>query len=74
MGETLNGNAAANAPTVRPPDNTWVNVEQQWLYWQGKTEKPVPVPLCPPKTPLDWPVREPAVRSQRISAWATARP
>jgi hypothetical protein len=30
----------------------------EW-YWHGKTEelgeKPVPVPLCPPQIPLDWP-------------------
>jgi hypothetical protein len=43
------------------------NVEPtvEW-YWQGKTEglgeKPVPVPLCPPQIPLDWPGREPGER------------
>jgi hypothetical protein len=34
-------------------------------YLQGKTEelgeKPVPVPLCPPQIPLDWPGREPGL-------------
>jgi hypothetical protein len=44
----------------------------EW-YWQGKIEelgeKPVPVPLCPPQIPLDWPGREP-----RRLTWAMARP
>jgi hypothetical protein len=39
--------------------------------------KPAPVPLCPPQIPLDqtrvW-TRAAAVGSQRLIAWATARP
>jgi hypothetical protein len=49
--------------------------------WQGKTEvlgeKPVPVPLCPPQIPhkLTWDrTRASAVRGQRLTAWAMARP
>jgi hypothetical protein len=45
----------------------------EW-YWQGKTEvlgeKPVPVPLCPPKMPreLAWhQTWNPAVRSPRLT-------
>jgi hypothetical protein len=39
--------------------------------------KPAPAPLCPPQIPLDqtqvW-TRAAAVRSQRLTAWAMARP
>jgi hypothetical protein len=50
-------------------------------YWQGKTEgfgeKRVPVPICPSQIPdgLPWErVHASAVRSRRLTAWATARP
>jgi hypothetical protein len=50
--------------------------------WQGKTEvlggeKPVPVPLCPPKIPHGLTqdrTRASAVRFRRLTAWAMARP
>jgi hypothetical protein len=36
-----------------------MNMEQRWKCYQGKTEvlgeKPVPVPLYPPKPHMDWP-------------------
>jgi hypothetical protein len=51
----------------------------EW-YWQGKTEelweKPVPVPLCPPKIPHGLTRarnRASAVRGRRLT-WAMARP
>jgi hypothetical protein len=51
------------------------------IYWQGKTkelgEKPVPVPLCPPKIPHGSTrarTRASAVRGQRLTAWGMARP
>jgi hypothetical protein len=52
----------------------------EW-YWQGKTEElgetPVPVPLCPPQIPLGLTraqTRASAMRGQRLTAWAMARP
>jgi hypothetical protein len=51
----------------------------RWNYCQGKpkySEKTCPVPLCPPQTPRAARTRTPAaaVWSQRLTAWATARP
>jgi hypothetical protein len=50
-------------------------------YWQGKTEelgeKPAPVPLCPPQIPHGSTLartRASALRGQRLTAWAMARP
>jgi hypothetical protein len=52
----------------------------EW-YWQGKTEelgeKSAPVPLCPPQIPhrsTRTRTRPFAVRGQRLTAWAMARP
>jgi hypothetical protein len=48
--------------------------------WQGKpnySEKPFPVPLCPPQIPHDltWArIRAVAVGSRRLTAWAMALP
>jgi hypothetical protein len=41
------------------------------------SEKPAPAPLCPPQIPLDQTrdqTRAAAVGSQRLTAWAMARP
>jgi hypothetical protein len=51
----------------------------RWNDWQGKpkySEKTCPVPLCPPQTPHAALTRAQAaaVGSQRLTAWATARP
>jgi hypothetical protein len=52
----------------------------EW-YWQGKTEelgeKPIPVPHCPPQIPHELTrarTRASAVRGQRLTTWAMARP
>jgi hypothetical protein len=44
---------------------------------QSTLRKPAPVPLCPPQIPHDQTqarTRAAAVRSQRLTAWAMARP
>jgi hypothetical protein len=49
----LCGNATANGPSVQPPDDTWVNIQQQWNAIDSKSKqfrvKPAPVPLCQPQ-------------------------
>jgi hypothetical protein len=58
-----------------------MSVEQS-VEWElaGETEvlgKPAPVPLCPPQIPHDQTrarTRAAAVGSQRLTAWAMARP
>jgi hypothetical protein len=47
-----------NGHFVHPPDDIWVNVDQEWkLYWQEKTEQlwatRVLVPLIPNPTSID---------------------
>jgi hypothetical protein len=50
------------------------------IYWQEKSEelaeKPAPVPLCPPKIPLELTraqTRASAVKARRLTTWAKAR-
>jgi hypothetical protein len=60
-------------PTVHPTDDIWVwRATVEW-YWHGKTEELVPVPLCPSQI-RPGPTRTSAVRSWRLTAWATVRP
>jgi hypothetical protein len=66
---------------LRIPQMIWVwRATVEW-YWQGKTEKlgekPVSVPLCPPQIPHGLTraqTRASAVRGQRLTTWAMARP
>jgi hypothetical protein len=63
------------------PQMIWVwRATVEW-YWQEKTEeleeKPVPVPLCPPRIPHGLTrvrIRASAVRGRRLMTWAMARP
>jgi hypothetical protein len=70
-------------PIVPAPDDRWWWLWSSWWNedWQGKpkySEKTCPsVPLCPPQIPHDltWDrTRAAAVGSQRLTAWAMARP
>jgi hypothetical protein len=70
---------------LRPPMAYCVSLGWLWWWrnwwnnWQGNRStrrKPAPVPLCPPQTPhaARTRTRAAAVASQRLTAWATARP
>jgi hypothetical protein len=69
-------------PIVPAPDDRWGWLWSNWWNedWQGNRStrrKPAPVPLCPPQIPLDQTrdrTRAAAVESQRLTAWAMARP
>jgi hypothetical protein len=69
-------------PTVPAPDDRWGLLWSNWLNedWQGKlkySKKTTPAPLCPPQIPLDQTqdrTRPAAMGSQRLTAWAMARP
>jgi hypothetical protein len=69
-------------PIVRARDNRWGWLWTNWRIedWKGKpkySEKTAPAPLCPPQIPLDQirdRTRAAAVGSQRLTAWAMARP
>jgi hypothetical protein len=62
-------------PIVPAPGDRW-----WWLWSRGNRStrrKPAPVPLCPPQIPHDLTgdrTRAAAVGSQRLTAWAMARP
>jgi hypothetical protein len=63
------------------PDDMSLESDGGMICWQGKTEelgeKPVPVPLYPPKIP-HWLIRArtqaSAVRGRRLTTWGMARP
>jgi hypothetical protein len=67
---------------LRIPQMIWVwRATVEWYIDRGKPKnsekKPVPVPLCPPQIPhgltLVW-TQASAVRGQRLTTWALARP
>jgi hypothetical protein len=65
---------ATNRPIVPAPDD-YGDGEICGMIGRGKRStrrKPAPVQLCPPQTPHV--ARAAAVESQRLKAWATARP
>jgi hypothetical protein len=73
----LCGTAAANGPTVHPPDDTWVNIEQRWNdtdreNWRTRRK------ICPSATLSTtnpkWTNGASAVRDRRLNTWAMARP
>jgi hypothetical protein len=65
-----------------PDDRWWWLWSNSWNEdWQGKPKysekKTAPMPLCPPQMPHDFSwdrTRTAAVGSQRLTAWAMARP
>jgi hypothetical protein len=67
---------------LRIPQLIWVwRATVEFIYWQVKPqefgEKPVPVPLCLPQIPHGLTrarTRASAVRGQRLTTWAMARP
>jgi hypothetical protein len=74
------GTSATIWPINQPlmmDDEEW---SSRWNDWEGKpkySEKPATVPLCPPQIPHDLTrarIRATAVGSQRLTAWAMARP
>jgi hypothetical protein len=70
--------AATNRPIVPAPGDYDVG-EIGGMIGRGNRStrrKPAPVPLCPPQTPhaARTRTRTAAVGSQRLTAWATARP
>jgi hypothetical protein len=69
--------AASNRPIVHPPNDTWVNMEQQWNVRDGKTKglgvKPVAVTLCPHRMPWEWNWAS-AVRTWWLTACVMAWP
>jgi hypothetical protein len=72
------GTAATNRPIVPAPDD-YDDGEIGGLSGRGNRSsrrKPAPVPLCPPQTPhaARTRTRAAAMGSQRLTAWATARP
>jgi hypothetical protein len=72
------GTAATNRPIV-PDLDDYDDVEIGGMIGRGSRStrrKPAPVPLCPPQTPHAGRTRSraAAVGSQRLTAWATARP
>jgi hypothetical protein len=80
-GEWIQGplsTAATNRPIVPAPDD-YDDGEIGGMIGRGNRStrrKPAPVPLCPPQTPhaARTRTRAAAVGSQRLTAWATARP
>jgi tetrahydromethanopterin S-methyltransferase subunit G len=72
------GTAATNRPIVPAPGD-YDDGEISGMIGRGNRStrrKPAPVPLCPPQTPhaARTRTRSAAVGSQRLTAWATARP
>jgi hypothetical protein len=72
------GTAATNKPIV-PPPGYYDNGEIGGMIGRGNRStlrKPAPVPLCPSQTPhaAQTRTRAAAVGSQRLTAWAMARP
>jgi hypothetical protein len=72
------GTAATNRPIVPAPAE-YDDGEIGGMIGRGNRStrrKPAPVPLCPPQTPhaTRTRTRAAAVGSQRLTAWATARP
>jgi hypothetical protein len=72
------GTAATNRPIVPAPGD-YDDGEIGGMIGRGNRStrrKPAPMPLCPPKTPHAARTRTLAamVGSQRLTAWATARP
>jgi hypothetical protein len=72
------GTAATNRPIVSAPGE-YDDGEIGGMIGTGNRStqrKPGPVPLCPPQTPhaAQMRTRAAAVGSQRLTAWATARP
>jgi hypothetical protein len=72
------GKAATNRPIVPAPGD-YDDGEIGGKIGRGNRStrrKPAPVPLCPPQTPhaARTRTRSTAVGSQRLTAWATARP
>jgi hypothetical protein len=62
-------------PTVPAPDDDECGAIGRMLGSRNQSirRKPAPVPLCSPQIPHD-PTRAAAMGSQRLTAWATARP
>jgi hypothetical protein len=72
------GTAATSRPVVPAPGD-YDDGEIGGMIGRGNRStrrKPAPMPLCPPQTPHATRTRTqtPAVGSQRLTAWATARP
>jgi hypothetical protein len=72
------GTATTNRPIVPAPD-CYDDGEIGGMIGRGNRStrrKPTPVPLCPPQTPhaARTRTRTAVVGSQRLTAWATARP
>jgi hypothetical protein len=72
------GTADTNRPTVPAPDD-YDDGQIGRIIGKGNRStrrKPSPMPLCPPQTPhaVRKRTRAVAVGSQRLTAWATARP
>jgi hypothetical protein len=73
------GTAATNRPIVLAPGDYDDGETGKMMIARGNRStrrKPAPVPLCPPQTPhaARTRTRAAAVGSQRLTAWATARP
>jgi hypothetical protein len=72
------GTAATNRPIV-PAQGDYDNGESGGMIGRGNRStrrKPASLPLCPPQTPhaVRTRTRAAAVGSQRLTAYATARP
>jgi hypothetical protein len=73
------GTAATNMPIVPAPGDYDDGEIGGMMIGRGNRStrrKPAPVPLCPPQTThaARTRIRASAVESQRLTAWATARP
>jgi hypothetical protein len=64
-------------PIVQAPDNRWGGLWSNWWNEDCTGRKPEPAPFCPPQIPHNQTrarTRAAAVGSQRLTAWAMARP